>query len=163
MRRDEHGQQRTSWHVLQLVDVRSRLSPTLSLRRRSGPESGGENQQLSSVSVSGDEEAKAAPTYSMETMGCQMNVADSERMEGQLRAMGYRRGEQGSFAASRADLVILNTCSIRDHAEQKVRRAVRAMVHCAVPSTSMSLFMFTYTSTSTFMFMSMFMPRQRRS
>jgi tRNA A37 methylthiotransferase MiaB len=33
----------------------------------------------------------------METMGCQMNVnvADSERMVGQLRAMGYRRGEQG--------------------------------------------------------------------
>ena len=55
-------------------------------------------------------------TYKMETMGCQMNLADSERMEGQLKALGIRPvGED-----EKPDLVVLNTCSIRDHAEQKV-------------------------------------------
>ncbi len=60
-------------------------------------------------------------TYKMETMGCQMNVADSERMEGQLRSLGIRPlTAEDDANDKKADLVILNTCSIRDHAEQKV-------------------------------------------
>ena len=61
-------------------------------------------------------------TYVMETMGCQMNQADSERMEGQLQALGIRPlglEEQTRFR-KKPDVVVLNTCSIRDHAEQKV-------------------------------------------
>ena len=61
-------------------------------------------------------------TYKMETMGCQMNVADSERMEGQLQSLGIRpiTPEEDSDKNTHPDVIILNTCSIRDHAEQKV-------------------------------------------
>lgn len=50
------------------------------------------------------------------TFGCQMNKADSERMAGVLSALGYRMTEE----CDSADLVLFNTCSIRDNAEQKV-------------------------------------------
>jgi len=56
--------------------------------------------------------------YAMETMGCQMNVSDSERIEGQLQSLGMVPAISGK--KSDVDVVILNTCSIRDHAEQKV-------------------------------------------
>lgn len=52
----------------------------------------------------------------METFGCQMNVLDSELVLSQLRAHGYERVE----ARERADVVLYNTCSVREHAEQKV-------------------------------------------
>src|SRR5262245_44669284 len=55
-------------------------------------------------------------TVYLETMGCQMNVLDSELVLGQLRALGYKA--TGDMAS--ADVVLLNTCSVRDHAEQKV-------------------------------------------
>jgi len=55
-------------------------------------------------------------TYWLETMGCQMNSADSERMAGQLDGMGMARAAE----AQKADVVVYNTCSIRDHAESKV-------------------------------------------
>jgi tRNA-2-methylthio-N6-dimethylallyladenosine synthase len=52
----------------------------------------------------------------IETYGCQMNVSDSELMLGTLAAHGYAEapGPEG------ADVVLLNTCAIRDHAEQRV-------------------------------------------
>lgn len=52
----------------------------------------------------------------LETFGCQMNELDSELVSGQLRALGYR------FTDDRltADVVLYNTCSVREHAEQKV-------------------------------------------
>ncbi|MDM7936327.1 MAG: tRNA (N6-isopentenyl adenosine(37)-C2)-methylthiotransferase MiaB [Cyanobium sp. CZS 48M] len=55
-------------------------------------------------------------SYWITTFGCQMNKADSERMAGILEGMGY---EPGSGEHS-ADLVLYNTCTIRDNAEQKV-------------------------------------------
>ena len=55
-------------------------------------------------------------SYWITTFGCQMNKADSERMAGILEAMGYRAAA-GEFEA---DLVLYNTCTIRDNAEQKV-------------------------------------------
>jgi tRNA-2-methylthio-N6-dimethylallyladenosine synthase len=54
-------------------------------------------------------------TFYMETMGCQMNVLDSELVVGQLRERGYRRAEH----VASADVVLINTCSVRDHAESK--------------------------------------------
>ena len=57
-------------------------------------------------------------TYTFETMGCQMNFADTERMEGQLQELGYIKVDDDSDNS--ADVVVLNTCAIRDHAEQKV-------------------------------------------
>jgi len=61
-------------------------------------------------------------TYKIETMGCQMNVADSERMEGQLQSLGVRplKQQEENEQKKKPDLIVLNTCSIRDHAEQKV-------------------------------------------
>lgn len=52
----------------------------------------------------------------LETFGCQMNDNDSERMLGFLKDIKYSRTEK----PERADLIIINTCSIRDKAEQKV-------------------------------------------
>ena len=54
--------------------------------------------------------------FYLETFGCQMNVHDSEKVVGTLESRGYRRVE----TAAEADLVLYNTCSIRDKAEQKV-------------------------------------------
>jgi len=52
----------------------------------------------------------------IETYGCQMNVADSELMLGQLDRAGYRRVERPEDA----DVILVNTCAIREHAEQRI-------------------------------------------
>src|SRR5215210_9573153 len=52
----------------------------------------------------------------LETFGFQMNVLDSELVLGQLRAQGYESVDDRDAA----DVVIFNTCSVREHAEQKV-------------------------------------------
>ncbi|MDQ3440579.1 MAG: tRNA (N6-isopentenyl adenosine(37)-C2)-methylthiotransferase MiaB [Planctomycetota bacterium] len=52
----------------------------------------------------------------LETFGCQMNVLDSELVFGQLRAQGYEKVDDREHA----DVIIYNTCSVREHAEQKV-------------------------------------------
>ena len=62
--------------------------------------------------------------YHIHTMGCQMNLADSERMAGVLEAAGYACAED----ATDADVLIYNTCSIRDKAEQKVYSALGRQV-----------------------------------
>ncbi len=55
-------------------------------------------------------------SYWITTFGCQMNKADSERMAGILEKLGYSR----AIDELKADLVLYNTCTIRDNAEQKV-------------------------------------------
>ncbi len=62
-------------------------------------------------------------TVYLETMGCQMNVLDSELVLGQLRARGYIPVQDATVA----DLVLFNTCSVRDHAEQKVLSKLGAL------------------------------------
>jgi len=54
--------------------------------------------------------------YHITTFGCQMNKADSERMAGILEDMGFKFSED----PNNADLILYNTCTIRDNAEQKV-------------------------------------------
>lgn len=54
--------------------------------------------------------------YHITTFGCQMNKADSERMAGILETMGFQWSED----PNEADLILYNTCTIRDNAEQKV-------------------------------------------
>ena len=56
------------------------------------------------------------PRVYIETFGCQMNVADSERAATGLRASGYDLCD----SAEDADVVLLNTCSVREKAERKV-------------------------------------------
>src|ERR1700675_2545386 len=55
-------------------------------------------------------------TFYLETFGCQMNAHDSEKVVGTLLHAGYRQVE----TVEEAELVLYNTCSIRDKAEQKV-------------------------------------------
>lgn len=57
-----------------------------------------------------------ARTYCIETFGCQMNVHDSERLGGLLEQAGY----ESTPNAGDADLVIVNTCSVRERAEEKL-------------------------------------------
>src|SRR5256885_15054941 len=56
------------------------------------------------------------PTVYIETYGCQMNVSDTELMLGKLTASGYDAVEKPDSA----DVILINTCAIRDHAEQRV-------------------------------------------
>src|SRR5579875_1373746 len=58
----------------------------------------------------------SAKTFYIETFGCQMNVHDSEKVIGTLEQQGYTRVDDEAAA----DLILYNTCSIRDKAEQKV-------------------------------------------
>ena len=66
--------------------------------------------------MSGVPEQAANKTFYLETFGCQMNVHDSEKVVGTLVQEGYRQVE----TVEQADLILYNTCSIRDKAEQKV-------------------------------------------
>ncbi len=65
------------------------------------------------------------PLAYVDTYGCQQNEADSERLRGYLSEMGY------DFTADEtaADVIILNTCAIREHAEQRVFGNLGALVH----------------------------------
>jgi tRNA-2-methylthio-N6-dimethylallyladenosine synthase len=58
--------------------------------------------------------------YLVHTFGCQMNAHDSDRMEEVLRAHGWKAAD----TIDDADLVVLNTCSVREKAEQKLRSEV---------------------------------------
>jgi tRNA-2-methylthio-N6-dimethylallyladenosine synthase len=57
-----------------------------------------------------------APRYLLTSYGCQMNKLDSELVESRLTAAGYERAE----GETDADVVLLNTCSVRQHAEDRV-------------------------------------------
>ncbi len=58
------------------------------------------------------------PRVYLETYGCQMNVADSET----VRAVMHRAGYSSADRAEDADVILLNTCAIREHAEERVLR-----------------------------------------
>jgi tRNA-2-methylthio-N6-dimethylallyladenosine synthase len=60
------------------------------------------------------------PAYTLVTFGCQMNQHDSDRIGEVLRGIGYTEVAEPALA----DLVVLNTCSIREKAEQKLRSEV---------------------------------------
>jgi len=55
-------------------------------------------------------------TYHLTTFGCQMNEHDSERMKGMLESLGYREADERAGA----DLILFNTCSIREKADNRL-------------------------------------------
>ena len=59
---------------------------------------------------------KRKPKYMIQTFGCQMNEHDSENLAGMLEAMGY----EATLMTSDCDLIIYNTCAVRENAELKV-------------------------------------------
>ncbi len=57
------------------------------------------------------------PTYIVRTLGCQMNVHDSERMAGLLEDSGYVKAPEGS---EEADVIVVNTCAVRENAATRL-------------------------------------------
>ncbi len=70
-------------------------------------------------------EKQVTPTAYVETYGCQQNEADSEKIRGYLTQSGYAIVQQ----AEGADVVVMNTCAIREHAEQRVFGNLGALTH----------------------------------
>lgn len=89
------------YYITQVDDIITKLSPTFLKNKQ-------DNYRL----LNDINDYK----YSISTMGCQMNTRDSQIMEDKLIELGYSKVEN----PDEANLVIVNTCSIRDHAEQKV-------------------------------------------
>lgn len=67
----------------------------------------------------------AHPRACVETFGCQQNVADGQRIMGMLEAMGFAFTED----PGEADLALLNTCAVREHAEQRVFGNLGILTH----------------------------------
>ena len=71
-------------------------------------------------------EGRAVPPLAMvDTFGCQQNVADSQHIMGMLEAMGFGFTDD----PTRAAVVVLNTCAIRDHSEKRVYGTLGALTH----------------------------------
>ena len=75
------------------------------------------------VSNNADSVLMADKKLYIETYGCQMNVADSEVVASIMETVGYSQTD----AVDSADAVLLNTCSIRDNAEQKIHSRLQAL------------------------------------
>ena len=67
----------------------------------------------------------AKPLAFVDTYGCQQNEADSEKLRGMLREMGYGFTD----FEKEADVIVLNTCAVREHAEMRVLGNVGALTH----------------------------------
>jgi tRNA-2-methylthio-N6-dimethylallyladenosine synthase len=65
------------------------------------------------------------PLAMVDTYGCQQNEADSEQLRGMLKRMGYAFTED----EQQADVIVINTCAIREHAEMRVLGNVGALSH----------------------------------
>ena len=65
------------------------------------------------------------PRAFTQTFGCQQNEADTERIAGMLREMGYDKAEK----AEEADVIVINTCAVREHAESRALGNVGALSH----------------------------------
>ena len=65
------------------------------------------------------------PLALVDTYGCQQNEADSEKLRGMLGQMGYEFTKDEKAA----DLIVLNTCAVREHAEQRIFGNVGALTH----------------------------------
>ena len=65
------------------------------------------------------------PLAFVDTFGCQQNVADSQNICGMLEQMGFGFTDD----SAQADVVVLNTCAVRDHAEQRVYGNLGALTH----------------------------------
>lgn len=72
--------------------------------------------QKCTTDIQNHNENKKQKTFFIETWGCQMNEEDSEKLSGMLKKMGYKKAENKIHA----DLIIFNTCCVRENAELKV-------------------------------------------
>ncbi|MDR2357932.1 MAG: tRNA (N6-isopentenyl adenosine(37)-C2)-methylthiotransferase MiaB [Oscillospiraceae bacterium] len=72
-----------------------------------------------------NESRAETPLSYVDTYGCQQNEADSEKLRGMLLEMGYSPAADGEGA----DVVVINTCAIRSHAEKRVLGVIGALGH----------------------------------
>jgi len=77
------------------------------------------------MALAASEPDRRGPSVYLETYGCQMNIADSELVSGVLKAAGYSNAE----SPDDADVILLNTCAIRDHAEERVLARLGVLAH----------------------------------
>jgi len=75
---------------------------------------------MNTANISKNKETK---TYFIQTFGCQMNYSDSERMSSYLDGIGFKQADSWQ----NADLIVLNTCSVRQKAEDRVNGVVKHM------------------------------------
>jgi len=104
-------------HIVQIDDIMTKVK-VKTVARSGERRLKGKGLELPSLAEQLSGGAKGKPSYFVETLGCQMNFADTERMAGQLEDLGMEACAPGD--EQNANVVILNTCSIRDKAEQKV-------------------------------------------
>lgn len=72
-----------------------------------------------------NENRDKSPLAYIDTYGCQQNESDSEKLRGMLIAMGYSLTDNEQIA----DIIVINTCAVREHAEMRVYGNVGALVH----------------------------------
>ena len=82
-------------------------------------------------------EKNIVPKAYVETYGCQQNEADSEKIRGMLMEAGYSITD----TAEGADVVVMNTCAIREHAEQRVFGNLGALTHTKRRHSSQKIFL----------------------
>ena len=111
------------------------------MARYTGPNNKQSRRLNFSVLESGKEFAKGK-TYFIHTYGCQANYRDEEEMAGLLALAGYTKAN----AIEEADFILLNTCAVRENAEQKVfgqignLKAVKAKISSnMIPSSAMAV------------------------
>ena len=127
-------QQDIDWYIIQLLDIQTKLNINIKKRiynthqefllassrsrlyKTLPPSTSTTILNTSPLTSSPPLPLFSHPSYYIETMGCQMNTADSERIEGNLQQLGYIQSNN----IHTSSLIILNTCSIRDKSEQKV-------------------------------------------
>lgn len=150
---------KTQWHLIQINDIMT-FNPLTSVSPASSEKSSGNKfivnrpklkglgiqPRTPSLTSNDDSNNKKTLTYHIATTGCQMNTADSERMEGILKQnLGFtplsdvieqqKQMEESSETETpskkkkkkklpQPDVVLFNTCTIRDHAEQKLYDAL---------------------------------------
>ena len=73
--------------------------------------------------------------YKILRYGCQMNFSDGERFAGQLERMGYKSAE----TLEDADIIILNTCCVRESAEKKIYGKIGEIKHLKVQNPNLVL------------------------
>jgi hypothetical protein len=108
------------YHLVQVIDVMADVRKMAFVKQRKKRRTSSNSAEAGILSGALSSEERKDLTYKLETMGCQMNMADSERIEGQLQSLGIRPLNPEKDTAVKPDVVVLNTCSIREHAESKV-------------------------------------------
>ncbi|MGO1346826.1 MAG: tRNA (N6-isopentenyl adenosine(37)-C2)-methylthiotransferase MiaB, partial [Bifidobacterium psychraerophilum] len=79
-----------------------------------------EQERMPRVGESDSAAGRGLGVYYVHTLGCQMNVHDSERISGVLESTGYVQANADQVEGKDLDLIVLNTCAVRENASDKM-------------------------------------------